>query len=189
MKTIFIKALQFTLLGLLFACAPLEEAEEIIKQEPLKIIVNGKDVQVNSKGLEGPFDKGKCGCTFTSEVSANLIGKNWITIFTLTANGAFSSWVTQGSSTTENPRSFFLGDVLKNQTVEITHLMNYDDPVPFNEQGWIKTKIACEKAPPVTYSAKIPPFNNTGGVPVHVLKFAKITFECGTEDALENLPD
>ena len=193
MKTIFSKALQFTLLGLLFACAPLEEAEEIAQLETQiqeksfeideKLVpthLSGSFITGNEKRLEGPFSKDKCGCNFISEVSDNLVGKGWSTYFTTTVNGQFVNITTWGIWNLPNPRIIYYDDVLTNQQVEITMFMNYLVGEPLLEDGWIKTKVACEKAPPIVYYMKVPSMQNAGADQLEIRKYGRITKDCGT---------
>jgi len=194
MKTIFIKALQFTLLGLLFACAPLEEAEEIAQLETqveqtisyeidesfIPSHLSGPFLTGNEKRLEGPFSKDKCGCNFITEVSDNLIGKGWGTFFSLTVNGQQGNITTLGIWSGPNPRIVHYDDVLTNQAVEVSMGMNYTQGPPLLEDGWIKTKVACEKAPSIVFTWKVPSIQNAGTHFLESRHWGRITSDCGT---------
>ena len=173
------KLIPALLLSILFSCTPLSEDEIVLPRE------NSVQEFSESKTEADPDKLAKssktCRCTFRTEVSPNLVGEDWDVTFRVEENGQPEIIIVDGDGVPmpSNPFSFSRHSLTKFQVIPVFMRFLYGDPdQALDEDGWIQVKISCRKAPSVTYSLKVPSYDNSGSV--FTEKFTQITSDCAT---------
>lgn len=176
----------FLLIFFQFSCTSLPEGEEVIPDKQTQYEYLGGQTTFDFQAA--PADKLNtnklnrgCNCTFTTEVSSNLVGEEWFVDFSFEASGVIENIHLDGAAMPNLPNPFVVNrqNVSKGQIIPSELKMLYD--APFNalrKPGWIKFTLACQQAPAFTHFLTVPTFEPSGSV--FSEKNTQITKGCGT---------
>ena len=173
------KILSFLVLSLLFSCTSIPGQEEII---PVENSVKESPLDQNDLDPDLLTKRNKaCHCTFRTEVSPNLLGEEWDVTFRVVENGQTEIIVVDGDDVPmpPNPMTFSRHALTPLQIIPTSMRMLYGDPGEgLKEDGWIKVRISCQKAPSVNYTLNVPAYDLSGSV--FTEKYTQLTASCGT---------
>ncbi|MEL6251526.1 MAG: hypothetical protein AAFR87_05880 [Bacteroidota bacterium] len=173
------KLISFLLLSLLFSCTSITEDEAI---RPIdNSMIESTEALSEDKANNLAKRNKTCRCNFTTEVSPNLVGEEWDVTFRVEENGQDEVIELAGTGVPvlSNPFTFSRHELTPLQVIPTSMRLLYGDPdQALDDEGWIKVKIACQQAPSVSYTLKVPTYDLSGSV--FTEKLTQITSSCGT---------
>jgi len=173
------KLIPVLLLSFLFSCTAISEDELIVPQE--NSVQEFAENQAEADPNKLAKSNKTCRCSFRTEVSPNLVGEDWDVTFRLENNGQTEVVIVDGDGVPmpSNPFTFSRHSLTKFQVIPVFMRFLYGDPdQALDDDGWIRVKISCRKAPSVTYTLKVPSYDISGSV--FTEKFTQLTSDCAT---------